>query len=146
MKFVTVKSFPSRDIDQLLPTVREQAMLALSECKKRGIDIFVTQTYRSSDYQHKLFKEGKTRLDGGKGMHEFRVALDIACNGKELYNKATLQAAASIFKKYGFIWGGDWTGFVDMPHFQYCTLVQQNKIRTLKNDDEREAYLKARKK
>ena len=138
---------PSRDTRQLLPTVQLAANNAIKECVKRGIKIFVTQTWRSSEYQHELFKQGKTKLDGGKGMHEFRVALDIATNVKgNLYHEPTLKAAAAIFKKYGFTWGGDWTSFVDKPHFQFCTVPEQDKIRSLKTPDAIENYLKARKK
>lgn len=146
MNFDKVKSFPCRDINQLLPTVKAAAEAALAECKKRGIPIFVTQTWRSSEYQHQLYRQGKTKLDGSKGMHEFRVAIDIATNiPGDLYNEKTLQAAATIFKSHGFVWGGDWTSFVDKPHFQFVTIAEQDKIRALKTPDAIEAYLKARK-
>lgn len=148
MIFPKLDKMPSRDIRQLSPMVQIAAKKAICECMKRKIRIFVTQTYRSVEYQNQLFRAGSSTVNGSKGsMHQFRIALDIATNVKgNLYHEPTMKAAAAIFKKYGFTWGGEWKKFVDKPHFQFVALEEQDKIRSLKTDVAIEKYLKARKK
>jgi hypothetical protein len=147
MIFPKIDKMPSRDMRQLCPTAQESLKKVLAECVKRGIRIFLTQTYRTNAYQAQLYKEknGKGAAPPGKSMHEFRVAVDIACKGKDLYHEPTLKAAASVFKAHGWTWGGD-LSIDDKPHFQFIPYAEQDKIRALRTPDKIEAYLKVRKK
>ena len=111
-----------RDIKELLPIAQTACNLFLSECKKQGVDVFITETYRSQDRQNYLFAQGRT--EPGKivtwtksSRHTSRLAWDIACNGNNLYDKSILTKAGQIAAKLGITWGGTWST-PDMPHFE----------------------------
>lgn len=114
---------PCRDIDELLSVARKACNLFLVECKKAGLNIFITETYRPQARQNYLYEQGRTR-PGNKvtwtksSRHTSRLAWDIAVNPpKDLYDAATLKKAGAIAKKLGITWGGTWTT-PDMPHFE----------------------------
>lgn len=112
-----------RDIKELLPVAQEAVKLFLEECNKEGLNIFITETYRSQARQDYLYSYGRTR-EGEKvtwtrnSNHTGRLAWDIAVNKpKDLYDTATLKKAGSIAKGLGITWGGTWTT-PDTPHFE----------------------------
>lgn len=108
--------------------VAKAAQIALEECNRLGLNIAVTETYRTKERQDYLYEQGRSRpgkiVTNAKGnnmssCHQWRLALDIHHNEKNnLYPKDIMLKAANIFKKYGFEWGGDWVGFQDTPHMQ----------------------------
>jgi len=83
---------------------------------------------RTVEDQAILFTSGKSKADGrtNKSYHQTGRALDVYAyvNGKASWEKehlaliaaAMLQAASEL--GYRLTWGGLWTGFCDMPHFQ----------------------------
>jgi len=113
-----------RDINELLPAARKACNLFLSECKKAGLDIFITETYRSQARQNYLYEQGRTRA--GKKVtwtkssrHTSRLAWDIAVMPPEdLYDMDTMKKAGAIAEKLGITWGGNWKSSPDMPHFE----------------------------
>ena len=62
-------------------------------------------------------------------MHSFGTAIDVnpAVNGLYyMHDGRNPQSpyylpdeVIDIFKKYGWVWGGDWDEYVDTMHFQY---------------------------
>lgn len=118
-----------RDLNELHPYVKHLAEKLLAECKKQGLNIIVTETYRTVERQDYLYAQGRTRpgniVTNAKGsskssIHQWRLAFDI-CNNKrgDEYNRTILNKVGQIGKSIGLEWGGDWTSFVDTPHFQY---------------------------
>ena len=120
-----------RDINELNPVAQKACKLFLEECKKAGLDIFITETYRSQARQNYLYEQGRTRLYDSKGNkvpivtwtkssnHTGRMAWDIAVNPpKSLYDTATLKKAGATAKNLGITWGGDWKDTPDLPHFE----------------------------
>ncbi|RZK45996.1 MAG: M15 family peptidase [Pedobacter sp.] len=77
-----------------------------------------------------------TNAKAGDSFHNYGLAVDIALvidtDGDGKYDKgswdtkgdydqdkkADWMEVVAIFKKHGWEWGGDWTSFKDMPHFQ----------------------------
>lgn len=114
-----------RDIDQLLSVAQIACRLLFQECYKEGIkNIFITETYRSQERQNYLYAQGRTRpgqivtwtLNSN---HTSRLAWDIAIGPPQsLYDEATLKRVGVIARKLSIIWGGDWTGSIDRPHFE----------------------------
>lgn len=93
-------------------------------------------TLRTFKEQEDLYKIGRqikgkivTNAKGGLSMHNYGLALDIVLilnDGKASWDtksdfdgdgKSDWQEVVTIFKQYGWEWGGDWK-FVDYPHFQ----------------------------
>ena len=111
-----------RDISELTPLAQEACRLFLKECEKRGIDIFITETYRSQERQNELWEQGRTKPGNIvtwtlNSRHTGRKAWDIACKGGVLYNTGILSMAGAVGKELGIIWGGDWET-PDRPHFE----------------------------
>ena len=107
-----------------------------------------TFTYRTPEEQNNLYALGRTKKnpDGvsktrplgykvtnapaWSSLHNFRLAVDIALviDGKEAsWNDvkdwdgdgvSDWMECVKIFKAHGWQWGGDWSSFVDKPHFQ----------------------------
>ena len=111
-----------RDINELTPLAQRACRLFMEICRKNGLDIFITETYRSQKRQNELWEQGRSKP--GKivtwtmhSRHTDRRAWDIACNGSNLYDRATLKKAGRIAEKLGITWGGTWVT-PDMPHFE----------------------------
>ena len=54
----------------------------------------------------------------------------------DLDRKADWMECVAIFKKYGWEWGGDWTKFKDLPHFQKTlgySITQLQKLPIINN-------------
>lgn len=84
---------------------------------------------RTAERQNELFKAGKSKMDGYKkiGNHQGGNAFDIYAfvDGKASWDRTHLTTIARHIQKVAkekfnvdLVWGGDWTKFVDMPHFE----------------------------
>ena len=69
--------------------------------------------------------DGIKTSEGGQGRspHQFGTALHVVpmVNGNPIWpanNDPRWKQISQVFKAHGFEWGGDWTDFPDMPHYQ----------------------------
>lgn len=119
----------TRDLNELHPKVKELAIKLLEECKKQGMNIGISETYRSVERQDYLYAQGRTRPGAivtytrgsqRQSYHQWRLAFDVYNNvrGAE-YDSNILKRVGAIGMKLGLEWGGSWSGFYDTPHFQY---------------------------
>ena len=118
-----------RDLNKLHPFVQKVAEAFLAECKKQGLNIGISETFRTVARQDYLYAQGRTRpgaiVTNAKGSamssyHQWGLAFDIYHDKPgDLYNVKVLNAAGAIGQKMGLEWGGAWTSFRDAPHFQY---------------------------
>ena len=109
------------------PRLIEISDLAIS---LSNIDFGIPSTggLRTTEDQAKLFTSGVSKADGrkNKSYHQTGRAVDVYAyvDGKASWEKehlaliaaAMLQASAEL--GYKLSWGGLWTSFSDMPHFQ----------------------------
>lgn len=129
----------------LHPKVRAEAGMIYAEiCRRlkgRAMCRFVF-TLRNFFEQDKLYAQGRTapgkivtNAKGGLSFHNYGLAIDIVLivdtDGDGDYDKAVWDVktdfdgdgkadwieAVTVFKEYGWTWGGDWK-FSDPPHFQ----------------------------
>ena len=111
-----------RDISELTPAAQRACRLFLERCAQRGLDVFITETYRSQERQDYLYSLGRTRA-GSKvtwtrnSRHTSRRAWDIACRGGTLYNAVVLAQCGAVAAELGITWGGTWKT-PDTPHFE----------------------------
>lgn len=94
-----------------------------------GKEVIVTDAYRSIEEQDALYAIGRTKpgtivtnAKGGDSFHNWRCAFDVAFvkNGKPSWDEShPWEVLGTVGKVLGLEWGGDWTGLVDRPHFQY---------------------------
>jgi len=123
----------------LHPKLREEAteiyhQIALSLTGKAMCRF--SHTLRTFSEQNEIYAKGRTKpghivtkAAGGLSMHNYGLAVDIVLiiDEKEASwdektdfdgdKKSDWSEIVTIFKQYGWEWGGDWT-FRDSPHFQ----------------------------
>lgn len=121
-------------INKLHPSVREEVINIIKECnvELRGrAQVRISQGLRTFAEQDALFKQRPkvTNAKGGQSVHNYGFAVDIVLivNGKTASwdthkdwdndGIADWDECVKIFAKYGWSWGGSWTTFKDMPHF-----------------------------
>jgi len=83
---------------------------------------------RTAGEQNALYKAGKSKLDGYNKLsyHQTGKAFDVfayvdgkaSWSAKHLTHVATAILAAASHLGVALEWGGHWSSFVDMPHFQ----------------------------
>lgn len=101
----------SRDIKDLHPVVAAKARAFIAACKKAGIDILITSTYRDNESQNAIYAQGRTKpgrivtyAKGGQSFHNYRLAFDFVpiVNGKAQWNDArTFKRAREIGEGLG---------------------------------------------
>ena len=119
----------SRDLKDLDPYVAGLAKQFIAACKKQGIDLLVTSTYRDNESQNALYAQGRTKAGrivtnakAGQSFHNYRLAFDVVpiVNGKPQWNDfRTFQKIGAIGKSIGLEWAGDWKTFKELAHFQW---------------------------
>jgi peptidoglycan LD-endopeptidase CwlK len=119
----------SRDISELVPSMRPLAQTFVDKCKANGIDVILTATYRDYEAQDALYAKGRTgqgdivtNAKGGESWHNFRLAFDFCPieGGKAAWNDAALfEKCGDIGESLGLVWAGRWTGTLrETAHFQ----------------------------
>ncbi|MGL4362760.1 MAG: M15 family metallopeptidase [Cellulosilyticaceae bacterium] len=118
-----------RSLDKLHPKVKQLAEQLIQKCKEEGMDIGISETYRTVERQNYLYEQGRSRkgniVTNARGedkssYHQWGLAFDIYNNVKgDEYNSEVINKAGIIGEKLGLEWGGHWRSFKDGPHFQY---------------------------
>ncbi|TCN27756.1 M15 family metallopeptidase [Mesobacillus foraminis] len=129
----------NRDVplpDSLHPAVSHNAELLIQQSAGKGIEIIITDGFRSHHEQDRLYEKGRstqgnivTHAKGGESFHNFGLAIDFAikANGQAIWDmgydgngngQSDWMEVVEIAKELGFEWGGDWKHFKDYPHLQ----------------------------
>ena len=127
----------SRDLKDLVEPAQTRARAFIAACKKQGIDVLITSTYRDYESQNALYAQGRTKAGkrvtnakGGQSWHNFKCAFDFVplVNGKAQWNDLrTFRKCGEIAESVGLEWAGRWKSFPEMAHCQYTggnTLAQ----------------------
>lgn len=115
----------NRDVDALTPETALKCRLFIERSKAAGLDIFVTETLRSTERQSALYTLGRphgkkvTYSMPGTGKHEFGLAFDVAFRGANLYpsDESIWARLGAIGVSCGLVWGGSWKS-KDSVHFE----------------------------
>lgn len=114
-----------RDTKELTAQAQRACALFMERCKIAGLDVLITETYRSQERQNYLYEQGRSRA--GKvvtwthnSRHTSRRAWDICKNvkGQEYLDSNFFKQCGAIAKELGITWGGTWTSNPDTPHFE----------------------------
>jgi D-alanyl-D-alanine dipeptidase len=132
---------------RLHPAVATRARAMLELAAHQGAELLVTQGLRTWEEQDTLYAKGRnvapigkkyvvTNAKGGQSYHNFGLAFDVMV--LDAIGKADWDAshpgwriAADAGKSVGLEWGGDWSGFKDIPHFQYTAGLTLARCRQL---------------
>jgi len=137
------------------PAVREEVRniyKEICEALKGKAMCRFAYTLRTYAEQNALYAQGRTtagskvtQAKGGQSYHNFGLAIDIVLivdkdgNGSfetaswdtktdfDADGKSDWQEVVTIFKRYGWAWGGEWK-FTDMPHFEKTYGLSVNQL------------------
>ena len=131
----------SRRLEDLHPTVAGLARQLVTLAQAEGIEILVTSTLRTFEDQAELYAIGRTKpgkkvtnAPPGKSWHNFSLAFDVVpvIEGKPVWNSPLWERIGELGKGLGLLWGGDFRGFKDKPHFEFhpnLDLAEANRRR-----------------
>ena len=144
-------------IAKLHPSVRAVVTKIINECNKRltgRAQVRISQGLRTDAEQTELYNKGRTtagkkvtNAKAGQSIHNYGFAVDIVLiiDGKTASwdtkadwdgdKVADWNECVEVFKANGWVWGGDWTSFKDMPHFEKKGLTWK-QLSTKKKDKE----------
>lgn len=123
--------------DSLHPIVAEKSRELVEAAEEIGINILITDGFRSFEEQDIIYEQGRTRdgsivtyAEGGESYHNYGLAIDFALqldDGSVVWDierddngsgRPDWFEVADIGKELGFDWGGDWVRFKDYPHLE----------------------------
>lgn len=133
---------PTQDRIALLhPKIRQEieAIVKESNIALTGrASVRISQGLRTIAEQNALYAQGRTdktkkivtNAKGGSSYHNYGIAVDVVLilDGKTASwddktdfdgdKVSDWMEVVSIFKKYGYVWGGDFRSIKDSPHFE----------------------------
>ncbi len=131
-----------KNIQTLHLKAQEGARAFMTAVLAAGITAKIISGTRTYAEQNALYRRGRfgnpgprvTNARGGQSNHNFGIAWDIGIfqNGAYLPDSPLYNAAAQAGLAAGIIgleWGGNWTGFVDRPHYQLTTGLSVSQVR-----------------
>jgi LAS superfamily LD-carboxypeptidase LdcB len=107
----------------------KKAMQTLQTAREQGLDVRVTEGYRSLEKQAQLYAQGRTapgnivtNARAGQSKHNSGNAVDMGVydNGKYVARNddPRYSQLGAIGKAQGLKWGGDFKSIPDKPHFE----------------------------
>lgn len=116
--------FSQRSLDRLQGVHPDLVKLMSEAIKESPYDFSITEGRRDSARQQQLVKEGKSRTLNSRHLTGHAVDIAVFIDGKLTWDFDKYKAVAEHVKKVAaslgvsIIWGGDWRGLVDGPHFE----------------------------
>ena len=136
-----VDSKNEKKIEELDPSLQKPARKFIKSAASEGINLRITDGYRSIEDQDELYEQGRTKpggkvtnAKGGDSFHNYKLAIDVVeidKKGKAVWENKNWNRIGELGKQNGFEWGGDWKSFKDQPHFQ---ITNGKKIRDFKKE------------
>ncbi len=122
------------DLGLLEPGTRGAVQSIIKDALQVGINLVVTETYRSTERQQELFLQGATRLRS-VGVHHYGLACDFAkMIGGNISWAGDWSFLRELAEKHGLISGLDWGqpnikhDWVDPDHVQRCLKADENNL------------------
>lgn len=130
-----------RGIDKLHPELIPVCNEFVRRCKAEGLNVLVTETFRTKAEQDAIYAQGRTEPGGiisnapyPKSPHCWGVAFDFCRNvrGREYDDSDGFFAkCGAVGKALGLTWGGDWRTFKDKPHLEMKKFMPDSSSRWL---------------
>ena len=133
-------------ISELNGTVRDRATEFINQVEQQtGIQLRVSQGLRTIEEQNALYAQGRTapgnivtNARGGESYHNYGLAFDVVemVNGTTPNWNTTLEnwnRISDVGNDLGLEWGGNWTNFIDRPHFQRTSGLTIRQLQRLYN-------------
>jgi hypothetical protein len=112
------------DLKSLHPYFRDKISKLIVNCKAKGIELAIVESFRTHVKQAEYYKMGKkyTRSAGGKSKHQYGLAVDVVpmINGEAQWDNINLWKKVGVEgEKLGLRWGGRWKSPYDPAHFEW---------------------------
>jgi hypothetical protein len=112
------------DLHSLHPYFRDKISQLIRNCKKKGIELAIVESYRTHAKQSEYFGMGRkyTRSAGGKSKHQYGLAVDVVpvIDSVAVWdNLALWRKIGTEGEKLGLRWGGRWRSPFDPAHFEW---------------------------
>jgi len=136
----TWDSHTNNRIAGIHPSVQPFAYAFINKIQAElGKTVRVSSGLRTYAEQDELYERGRsnnqgrvTNARGGYSYHNFGLAIDIVeIDGRTAVWDGPWEEFGRIGKSLGWEWGGDWSSFVDKPHFQMTFGMSTAQLRRL---------------
>jgi hypothetical protein len=113
------------DVNALHPYFRDRIRQLIADCKAKGIELAIVESFRTHAKQNEYRGMGKayTNSTGGKSKHQYGLAVDVVpmVNNKPVWdNRALWLKVGATGEKLGLRWGGRWKSPYDPAHFEWA--------------------------
>lgn len=121
------------DLEALHPYFRELVKTLIAQCKAKGIELAVVETFRTRAKQNEYRAMGKTytRSAGGASKHQYGLAVDVVpmVDSVAVWNNPALwRKVGATGEKLGLRWGGRWRHPYDPGHFEWAPGVSTSHL------------------
>ncbi len=114
-------------LNEASPRFRPMMLAILTDLDAAGIGYFVGDVYRSPDKSNALYADflagGPRAAPGGNSAHNYGEGCDVNLteNGKVIgdIKHPSYQKYGAMVRRHGAVWGGDYHGDKDGPHFEH---------------------------
>jgi len=112
------------DVNALHPYFRDKVIELIKQCKAKGIEIAVVESYRTHAKQHEYKTMGKkyTSSGAGRSKHQYGLAIDVVpiVDSVAVWDNVALwRKVGTTGEKLGLRWGGRWRKPYDPGHFEW---------------------------
>lgn len=112
------------DLHALHPFFRDRIITLVEQCREKGIELAVVESYRTHAKQHEYKTMGKkyTNSGAGRSKHQYGLAVDLVpvVDGVAVWdNTALWRKVGVVGEKLGLRWGGRWKKPYDPGHFEW---------------------------
>ena len=112
------------DLHALHPFFRDQIIMLVEQCREKGIELAVVESYRTHAKQNEYKSMGKkyTNSGAGRSKHQYGLAVDLVpiVNGAAVWDNTVLWRKVGVVgEKLGLRWGGRWKKPYDPGHFEW---------------------------
>lgn len=121
------------DLNALHPDFRERVKMLIAQCKTKGIELAVVESFRTRAKQNEYRAMGKkyTRSAGGNSKHQYGLAVDVVpiVDSVAVWNNLALWRKVGLAgEKLGLRWGGRWRHPFDPGHFEWTQGLSANQL------------------
>jgi hypothetical protein len=112
------------DLNSLHPYFRDRIYQLIANCRAKGIELAIVESYRTPAKQYEYFSMGRkyTRSAGGKSKHQYGLAVDVVPvkDSVAIWDNIALWKKIGVEgEKLGLRWGGRWRSPYDPAHFEW---------------------------
>jgi hypothetical protein len=112
------------DLDALHPYFRDKIKQLVIDCRAKGIELAIVESYRTHAKQNEYKTMGKkyTNSGAGRSKHQYGLAIDVVpmVDSVAVWDNAALWRKVGVTgERLGLRWGGRWRKPFDPGHFEW---------------------------